>query len=237
MKKNTIILLQSLMFVSLLTVRLSAQSSPSIWIGAIGGADIGKLTFDPVPSPSTNVVLGTRTGVLLGAELDDWFSSNFGVGAHVEYVQKGGSETSSFTFENQTFSFSEDYIFSYLQIPILFKATIGSGSFKPLFFVGPELGFKLSAKLKVTQNGQDTTLDAPDSAITSTNVGLLLGAGLTIAIDPTTTVFLTAGYDYGFTNLNFQYNPGSQDGGNVKVYTRDIRITAGILFGVGKPRE
>lgn len=216
----------------------SAQPSPRLWLGVHGGIDIASFSYDPEitsSDPNLKITNGSRTGIAAGAEVNYWFTDNLGICGQLSYVQKGGTQDISFTIFGQEITGSSEATFSYLQIPVLFKARFGDGSVKPFIIIGPEIGIKLSASQTVTSDGQDTTMDIPDSEITSTNFGALFGAGITYQLNPTTEIYLSGAYNYGFTNLN----PGPDGGGeeDQKAFSRDIRVSVGILFALGRRKE
>jgi len=198
--------------VSCFSVTGYGQSS-SLWLGAHAGADMGIILAIP-PYEET---ITSKTGIAIGAELDYWFSDNFGISTGLAYVQKGAQEN----------IIGEPYsdTYRYLQLPVLLKATFGSGAVKPYLFAGPEFGVKLSATSSGKFFGKDTTVDFPDSMMRNFNIGVFLGAGVSYAIAPETLVFLEAGYDYGVTNI---YTHASAS----EVFTRDVRASLGILFRI-----
>jgi outer membrane protein W len=204
------------------SAQLYAQSSPRLWLGVRAGADIGNMSFDPTP-PSGETI-GSTTGITGGGELDYWFSDNIGISAQLLFTQKGVK----IDFSEGGYTFTTAITLSYLQIPVLLKATFGSGNIKPFVFAGPEVGIKLSAKEKVTVSGKDTTEAVPDSVYSSINLGIMVGAGVSFSINPTTMIFLDAAYDHGLSNLN-----GTTSKDTEKGFTRDYRICLGILFGLG----
>lgn len=224
---STLILLVLLSYSSL----LHAQSRPDLWIGLHAGPDFGSSSFDP--APQSGVTLGTKVGIAAGAELDYWLSDHIGLETQVSFVQKGTTEDASF---GGILEYTSKLTFSYLQIPLLLRATFGNGDFKPIVFAGPEFGVRLSGSTFLSANGQDTTMDIADSELTALNIGILVGLGVTYQLNPTTIIFLDAAYDHGLTNINAQYGKSGADAttDNQKVYTRDYRISLGVLFGLGK---
>ena len=220
------------MFISITSIRLYAQAAPHIWLGGFAGVDIGNITI--TGTDLSGATFSSKTGFAVGAEFDGFFSDNFGICAQLAYVQKGTNENINFGFRTATSAVT----FSYLQIPVLLKATFGSGNFKPVFFAGPEIGIKLSASQKLSEGGKDTTATIPDSLLTTINLGIMFGAGVTYAINPTTMLFLNAAYDLGLSNLNARYGKGNGSSvDNEKDITNDIRINLGIVFGLGKDND
>ena len=230
MKQIQEFVLVIVVFLGISSVHLYAQSSPHVWLGGFAGLDIGNLSV--TGTDITGTTFSSKMGFAVGGEFDDFFSDNFGICVQLAYVQKG----TNFSFSDGSFTSSTiGLTFSYLQIPVLFKATFGSGSFKPVLFAGPEIGINLSTKESgKTQNGTDTTITIPDSVFSKINLGIMLGAGVTFSINQTTIIFLNAAYDIGLSNLNAQFgkNNGSSTN-NEKDITNDIRINVGIIFGLG----
>jgi hypothetical protein len=226
--------LYALLFLAVTSLQVKAQSSPIFWIGAHGGVDIGTFSFSPSFS-SSDVTIGSKTGMAIGGEFDYWFSDHIGGCYQISYVQKGFKETDNFINEaGNNGSDKVYYTFSYLQVPILFKASFGSAAIKPFVIAGAEIGFRLSLKGEIIQGSLDTTVNVPDSELTKINIGIMLGAGLSYELNSTTLLTITAAYDYGLSNLNPFYG---QNGNTQKGYTRDFRISAGVLFGFGKSGE
>jgi opacity protein-like surface antigen len=222
--KNTLI---AILILSLFSVTAYSQSS-SFWLGAHAGINITNLHIDPPPTAST---FNSGTGFAFGAEADYWITDNIGIAAQLAYVQRDASANSTDPFA----PFTSNLVFSYLQLPVLLKVTFGSGPLKPFFFAGPEFGFKLSTKETDKSSGRDTTFNVPDSEITTTNIGILIGAGISYAISPGTLLFLQGGYDYGLSNINNQFGKGGLSAAdNPKASTRDIRVSLGILFRLGE---
>ena len=204
-----------ILIVSYFSVTGYAQSA-SIWLGAHAGADIGTIATGP---PDAYGTVTSKTGIAVGAEAGYWISDNLGISTGLAYVQKGANIT------NVQYGDSYSIVYRYLQMPVLLKATFGSGPVKPFFFAGPEIGLKLSATQSGPILGRDTTVNAPDSLLKKFNIGILLGAGITYQVNPKTMLFLEAGYDHGMSNIspNERY---------FAVSTRDIRASLGILFRI-----
>lgn len=204
----------SVFIVSLFSVTAYAQSS-SIWLGAHAGADIGTIATIP---PNAFGSITSKIGISIGAEGDYWITDNYGVSILLAYAQKGA---------NVHFANGESFglAYGYLQMPILLKATFGSGTIKPFFFGGPEIGLKLSAKQSGPVLGRDTVIDIPDSMITKFNIGILLGVGITYTINHKTMLFLQVGYDHGLSKIT----PSDK---YVAISTRDLLASLGILFRI-----
>jgi outer membrane protein with beta-barrel domain len=213
-------------------MQVKAQSASQFWLGVHGGIDVASFFYDP--ELPREVILGSKTGLAIGAEADYWFSNMYGVCAQVAYVEKGAQSEIDVNVGGMESHSTYVANFSYLQIPLLFKAALGGGEIRPIFIIGPEVGLKLSATTTTRgANSQETTIHLPDSEVTSINVGILVGVGLSQNLNPTTQLYLTAAYDYGLTNLNGGY--GKEDEGvrdNQKTFSRDFRVSIGLLFAL-----
>lgn len=210
---------------------LHAQQS-SIWVGARVGTDVGTFAFSPRQVPDPHI--GWKVGLAIGGELDYWFTENMGAAIEPSYVQKGAyQKISEFGGQPLGATYESAVTFSYVQIPVLFKVTYGQLQFKPYFFVGPSLGFKVSASSSVTFNGETMSSDIADSEVTAINFSLMGGAGVTYSIGSSMQLFLESAYDFGLSNLNptaGQSTSTTPQEQNPYVYTRDIRASIGILF-------
>jgi hypothetical protein len=196
------------------------------------GVDLGTFAYSPRQTPDPH--LGWKVGLAVGGELDYWFTENLGITIQPSYIQKGvyqkitpvSDPIIGSTFENAA-------TFTYIQIPVLFKMTYGQLRFKPYFFVGPSIGFKISASSTTTFNGQTMTDEIADSEVTSTNFSLIAGVGVSYSIGSSIQLFLESAYDFGLSNLNpgaGKSTPSTASEENPYVYSRDIRASAGIVF-------
>src|SRR5690349_11016689 len=130
-----------ILIVAFFSVRGYGQSS-SIWLGVHAGEDFGTIATGP---PNVFGTVTSKTGIAIGAEGDYWITDNWGMSIGLAYIQKGANIT------NVQYGDAYGVVYRYLQIPVLLKATFGSGPVKPYLFAGPEIGLKLSA----TQSGQE----------------------------------------------------------------------------------
>jgi len=229
MKHNHKYLICIVLLISIASAQCFAQSG-STWLGARAGINIGNIA-DTAINSGNGETLSSKTGFDIGGEFDYWFSDNFGISAQLLYVQKGGTITISDLGMTGTIGLTV----STLEIPVLLKATFGTGPLKPVFFVGPAIGLKLSASQHFVAPGQDSTESIADSVVSKTYFSIVFGAGATYALSSSMQIFLDAAYDYGLSNINAEFGkstgPGTTD--NEKINLNDIRINVGILFRLG----
>jgi len=130
-----------------------------------------------------------------------------------------------------------------LQVPVLLRYTLGSGSTRPVLFVGPSIAFKLGASLEAGVPGGfrpgdfDLVTDISDD-VNAVNFGMVFGVGADIDVGRNQIV-LDARYDLGLTDVfdhaarfpgyRPRYDPdgvlGRMGGGNLK--------WGGFALGVG----
>jgi hypothetical protein len=213
----------------------SIQSS-RLWLGAHAGAQSSTFFYDPERGYMTSEL---KTGIVIGAEMNYWFSNNYGICGQLNYTQKGAKETSLYIGINESFEVTSVINLSYLQLPVLFKATLTEHIVNPFFIIGPEIGLRLSATESVTGDVvQDTQTDIPDSVTSFVNFGILAGAGISYALNPSMQLYMTAAYNYGLSNLNAHYGKSEDDIEDTqKVFTRDIRINLGIIVALASDKD
>jgi hypothetical protein len=113
---------------------------------------------------------------------------------------------------------------SYIDIPILVKYYLPSPVIKPFIFVGPSIGFLVSAKQEAVSLGlgtnQEKEIDVKNQT-TSIDFGAVVGVGAKI---PLVVVDLTldARYNYGFTSTD-KIN-------SINIYNRVIAVYLGVAF-------
>ncbi|HET9135708.1 MAG TPA: porin family protein [Candidatus Kapabacteria bacterium] len=214
-----------IVFVATTPRSLFAQEQ-AVWIGLRTGCDLGTIHFTSDVSP--DLTIGWKPGITVGLEWDYWFSENIGMAVEPSFIQKGLTETSSSPFiAGDKFSAT----FSYLQMPVLFKFAYGQSVLKPYFFIGPSIGYKLSATVHETVNGQQKDEDIADSEVTTVNLSIFGGIGLRWDVEPSIQLFIESGYDFGLTNLDpLATKTSTPSIENPFAYTRDIIISTGFLY-------
>ena len=155
----------------------------------------------------------------------------FGVGGIVTYplmnglaiqvepvvLQKGGKVT----------EFEETYInkLLYIEIPVFlrYNITLNSGTVLPYIIVGPNLGFRVSAKIKFPDGFIG---DAKDQY---TGIDLGLGPGGGVEIPHGNLIFFAeTRYVFGLNNINQEFGQT----GEVRVMNRGLQILLGVKVPV-----
>ena len=134
----------------------------------------------------TDDVFESKNGFCVGGYLGGIVSGHFGWRGEILYTRKGAVMKSMGTDENgvATGEIRFYHNVDYLEIPFLFSWTIPTRSaVRPVFFLGPAIGFELSARIQTefpsgVQNDfiADDTLDTSNS----TDFSLIFGGGIDI---------------------------------------------------------
>ncbi|MBN2731000.1 MAG: PorT family protein [Balneolaceae bacterium] len=163
------------------------QPEPLTW-GLKAGVNVSDFYGDDVNQ--TDVRSNFSGGILLNYRFNDYWALQ----PEVIFNIKGADVEDGLTGENGP----AEYEFGYLNIPVLAKFYIPTGSlFSPNLYAGPEVGFKLY--------GDSNNNDIGDE-LKDTEFGIAFGAGLdfNIGSDPTDfirTVGLDLRYSLGLTDV------------------------------------
>lgn len=224
------ILLCSLAVLSFITLSAMSADAQHMYLGAKVGANLANESEDSLP---TGYSLSIHPGFLAGAQFEYWFDDMWSLGAQVLYDQKGARENIN-GFSDLGGTGTADLVINYLEVPILVKATFGTGNFRPYVFAGPSIGKYLSNKIHLTATFQgqttDTTLSGADSVFNSIDFSAVFGAGVSYKLSSGPILFLDAAYALGLVNVAH-----TEPGDNTVVKSRDIRIAVGILFPLDHP--
>jgi len=209
---------------------LSASTASTAYaqfaIGARIGANISDYSLN---TTTTNTTASGATGILGGLQVDYWFNSSWAFSGQLLYIQKGSTITSIATDQSKTVT---DKISSnYLEIPLTVKLRVGDDVVRGYFFAGPTVGFLLSATANSSLSGGASTSNNVKDQFTSTDFGIIGGAGLDFVLSPSMTIFAEGGYRFGFANIDASSN--ASDTFNTE-NTRDIRFSAGIVWAISQ---
>jgi hypothetical protein len=105
--------------------------------------------------------------------------------------------------------------FENIEIPITLKYALFGNRSQGYIFTGPVLNF-------IKDGG--------------TNIGVTTGLGYSYALTHIVTFFGEGGYTFGLKNISNLYSYVSEDYSS-KVFSRDFRINAGMLFNIALPIE
>ncbi|MBI5267360.1 MAG: PorT family protein [candidate division Zixibacteria bacterium] len=159
--KRFLILTTALLLVLALGVNAQeATAAKKMHFGITGGLSMGNLSGSDA-DPGVGESKKMRVGFAGGVFADFGLGTTFALQPQLLYVQKGVKyEATGATEKNK---------FDYLEVPVLLKwVPQMQGKMQPTIFVGPYLGFLMSAK--------SDTVDVKDS-LKTTDFGITFGAG------------------------------------------------------------
>ena len=171
---------------------------------------------------NTAFSVSSLTGLAAGISLRTRLAHNVSLAPEALFVMKGAKETliAAPTTTATTRA-------NYLEVPVLVRVMLGDGTMRPFLMGGPQASFKLSCQTTVAGAGPgfDGTSDCNKSTdntsgITSTDVGLMIGAG--IAGD---RLSVSIRYDLGLVNI-----VRDQSAGAVTAKNRAFMAMVGIAL-------
>ena len=226
----------SFFFLGFLVISYSATGhAQQMMIGVRGGVNFANEKYDNPPSDGESI--SGRTLLLAGGEFDYWFSNSWALSIQLLYDEKGAHADKLYftTEESPDINYGTgDWTTTYLEIPLLVKVRFGNDAIRPYLFAGPSIGYLLSNTLRLqatggmnipNELGVTYQVDTTGSTTDYTNkidVSLVAGAGISWKLVQGSEFFLDASYAFGLTNSD-------QESG-ISVYSRDIRLAAGVLF-------
>jgi Outer membrane protein beta-barrel domain len=200
-------------------------------IGARAGVNLANEAYS---YPYYGESISIKLGLLVGGQFDYWFNRSWAMSFQLIYDQKGAHADG-----NDNYGSYSDWTDRYLEIPILAKLSFGDGSVRPYIFAGPSFGVLISSIEKMhylggsgfvlgiaTPHEIDTTADITDST-SKIDFSIVAGAGVSVTLTSGLQLFFDAAYAFGLANID-GYDWDKQYG--ISVYSRDIRIAAGVLF-------
>lgn len=205
-----------LIFLSLLAVMFLSTNVFSqgvkLRIGPEVGINIASLSQTPDFSYTT------RTGLIVGANLDMGFGQYISVMPGLKFVMEGGGGS-----DGAGGSFAVKL--NYLQIPVMLKVTFPLTEVKPYLLAGPVLAINMSANQDNTpQGGTSTTTDVSNS-VSGTDFDITFGGGVGFKVTPKVDLFVQFGYMLGLSNI-LKNNTATT------LKNNGIQLTAGAMFGL-----
>lgn len=196
MQKKLIILT----FISLATLNAYSQN---VSIGPIIGFNYTKISN----TEGSEFKPGINTGIFLNYST----KTDFGLNASVIYSQLGGDLVNSDNFIR----------LNYLQIPVnlvyYFGEGMKKGAFRPKIFLGPYVGFLLSA------NSPGFTDEQTLKQLNTSDLGINIGTGFNFAIQSQTWINVDLKYGHGLTQVPKVFN----------YQNRALSLSVGISFPLG----
>ena len=201
---------QAFIVVALLVAIASPAAAQGTTFGARVGVNFANLSFDP---DEEAIDTSTRTAIVAGAFVVIPINPRFAFQPEVLYSEQGAKGTDELGTEG-TFKFN------YVNIPLLANIGLSDGPNRVSLLVGPQIGFRTSAKLKVEDEELDFEEEIDlDEDTESTDFGLVAGIAANIR-----NFVIDARYTHGFSNIN------ADDDDDQKIKHRVFTISVGISF-------
>lgn len=183
---------------------VSIASAQDFHVGVIGGLNLANLNEDP----DVGIDYSTKLGLAFGGVVDLNFTETVGVRLEPMFLQKGSKAEES--------GIEVEFKLSYLELPVLVKASFGSESIIPYAVMGPTIGYNLSAEGEALGISIDI-----EEIITDFDFGITAGGGALI----NDMIFVEVRYALGLANI-----VDDPDDDDYEVTTRGIQLLGGIMF-------
>ena len=188
------------------------KDTAQILIGPTIGLNWGAFSIgNLIGAESANSSLGPSFGAIVEVPLIPLLS----IRVEPSYIQKGSDV--SFPYMDGPLILKERN--QYFQLPLELQANLPLPVFSPHIFLGPNVGYLLSAKMNQGPNYPEID---DKSSYKSFDLGVDYGVGLEFGIAPLIKANLDYKYSSGLLNIS-KYSP---------VHTRGIQILAGLLFSI-----
>ena len=133
----------------------------------------------------TNSDGSMKPGLNIGVAGEVMMTERFAIEPGVFYSMQGTKDKESGT----TMKIKNDY----LNIPVLFKGYVYEGF---NLFAGPQLGFKVSSKIKASQSGTSVSTSEGSDLFKTVDFSIVLGAGYQLPMG----FLVSLNYNIGLTN-------------------------------------
>ena len=208
----------------------SSACAQQMMIGVRGGVNLADQYWS---SPNYNNIT-IHLGVLAGMQADYRFDSTWAISFQALFDQKG-SEAPVEAANGPAGSGGATWTGNYIEVPILVKASSSPSTSSIYFFVGPSVGLLLS-NTEVLGGGYfpygvavgPATVNISDST-NKLDLSIVGGIGISFPFKSGIQLFGDVAYAYGLLNTD-NYRNDNVNG--ISVYSRDIRLAAGIMFPI-----
>lgn len=141
-------------------------------------------------STTPDLATDTRTGLIVGGNLEFHITEILFLQPEVNYVQKGASNTS--------FGTETTVKYDYMTFPLLAKAKFDAGKTKPYFIAGPNLGIKVNSEVETIRGSRSSRFTTDAETV---DFAFDFGGGVEHWFSSKYALFLSVRYSYGFTNV------------------------------------
>lgn len=212
------------LFIATIFFTSNTQAQTYMWeFGVEGGAGIRSLRFDPKDSLFKTSI--SFTGGIAGQyNINPMWSIKLGAA----YERKGAEFEQTTTVGGTTTTSKGKFNVDYVAVPLLVKATFGSGK-KVRFFVnaGPYVGILMASKFK-NESPTTTETDLKDST-KKIDFGVSGGIGMEVLVGTNMGFTVEARDNFGLTDINDSKMTGAS-----KIKTNTFNGMVGFKWKFGK---
>jgi hypothetical protein len=206
-----------------LSAMATAASAQSLSFGVRAGANYASATT------GSETTLASKPSAIYGGFVELAIVPPFVFQAGIQYAER--HTTVSTTTPGLPTPADTAYNMNYFEIPVTLKMTFGSPKFQFYGLAGANLGTLMkAARSSSTPGGPADSVDIKASLDKST-VAVELGGGVGIEVASHTSVVLDARYNMGLKDINTSGEAMLATGA---CKPRDLRITAGLVFRIGR---
>lgn len=201
-------MLRTLRSLALVAVVAAAPLSAQSKFGLVGGMTSSTISSEDDISSYVKSRSGFAFGISMGGG-----SGKIAFAPELLYVNKG------YAVDLNSFG-AGDVNLSYVEAPLLFRASFGQSKTKPFLTLGPTIAMKISCKVSAEDESEDcdTGDDEESLLINSTDIGVMAGAGVDFG-----RFSVSARYEMGMTNI-----VKDNEGNSVK--NKSLMLLAGFKF-------
>lgn len=139
-------------------------------------------------------------GMGLGGYYTIQTSPTFGVQIEGQYIRRGSKIDLKGSDGISSITFETEFQINYMEFPILARFSPNQeATFRPVIMLGPVIGFKTGADLKISFEGESASQSMSDDYKTTT-FGLLGSLGFSAQVGKTSFLSIQARYYKGLTN-------------------------------------
>ena len=136
-------------------------------VSAKAGFNISNFTGDDTED------LETKSGVIAGIGLQYKLTNSISLEPELLFTMKGAT--------NSEVGRTNELSLNYFEVPVIISYSFPLKPLEPSLFVGPAIGFNISANMEQTVNGNQETIDISDN-VKTIDYGLSLGGGIDFSL-------------------------------------------------------
>lgn len=194
---------KAIIMLALLVATATPAAAQGAGFGVKAGVNFANLNFDP----DEGADISTRTGIAAGVFATVPVAPRFAFQPEVLFSQQGAKAEDD--------GFEATFKLNYVNIPLLANINLGGGENPVSLLLGPQIGFRTSAKVEGEGEEEDLKDDTE-----STDFGIVVGIAASIR-----NIGIEARYTHGLRNIN------ADDEDEQEVKNRVFSILFGIKIG------